>query len=52
MNWHISGHWREACNCKMTCPCNLGKCEPDMGWCGVAVSFDIREGKSDAVDLG
>jgi len=42
----------ELCSCKMLCPCWLGpEGDPDQGWCGGAFAFDIREGKSDGIDL-
>ncbi len=42
----------ELCSCKMLCPCWLGpEVEPDEGWCGGALGFDIQTGNSDGIDL-
>ena len=52
MSWKISGQSMEMCNCKMLCPCWLGpEVEPDEGWCGGTIGFDIQTGNSDGVDL-
>src|SRR5690242_8780420 len=52
MAWQLSGRSIEFCNCKMLCPCWLGpEGEPDQGWCGGALGFDIQRGSSDGVDL-
>jgi hypothetical protein len=52
MAWQLSGRSVELCNCKMLCPCWLGpEGEPDQGWCGGALGFDIQRGNSDGVDL-
>jgi hypothetical protein len=52
MAWQLSGRSIELCNCKMLCPCWLGpEGEPDQGWCGGALGFDIQRGSSDDVDL-
>ncbi len=42
----------EMCNCKMMCPCWLGpEIEPDEGWCGGTLAFDVQRGSSNGVDL-
>jgi len=51
MAWQLSGQVLETCSCKMVCPCILGPAEPDQGWCGGALVFDIQEGNSDGVSL-
>lgn len=52
MSWEITGQSLEMCNCKMLCPCWLGpEIEPDDGWCGGTLGFDIQRGSSDGVDL-
>ena len=52
MSWTISGQSMEMCNCKMLCPCWLGpEVEPDEGWCGATLCFDIQTGNSDGIDL-
>src|SRR5262245_20642240 len=52
MAWQLSGRSIELCSCKMLCPCWLGpEGEPDQGWCGGALGFDIERGSSDGVDL-
>src|SRR3990172_3215700 len=35
----------------MLCPCIFGPAEPDQGWGGGALVFDIQEGNSDGVNL-
>lgn len=52
MAWQLSGQVLETCSCKMLCPCIFGPAEPDEGWCGGALVFDIQEGNSDGVGLG
>ena len=53
MAWQVSGRSVELCSCKMFCPCWLGpEGQPDQGWCGSALAFDIQRGSSDAIDLG
>jgi hypothetical protein len=48
----MTGLFHELCSCKLLCPCWLGpEIEPDQGWCGGAVIFDIQQGESDRVDL-
>ncbi len=52
MTWKISGQSMEMCNCNMLCPCWLGpEVQPDDGWCGATLGFNIRTGSSDGVDL-
>ena len=51
MTWHITGQLLELCNCKMLCPCILGPAEPDQGWCGGALIFEIQQGQADGVNL-
>src|SRR5215472_5446111 len=51
MAWEISGQLIEACSCKALCPCYLGPAEPDQGWCSGALTFSIRNGQSEGVDL-
>jgi hypothetical protein len=37
----------------MFCPCWLGpEGQPDQGWCGAALAFDIQRGSSDGTELG
>lgn len=53
MAWQLSGRSVELCSCKMFCPCWLGpEGQPDQGWCGAALAFDIQRGSSDGTDLG
>ena len=53
MSWEISGQSIELCNCKMLCPCFFGpEGEPDEGWCGACLGFDVQAGSSNGVDLG
>src|SRR5262249_19885483 len=48
MAWQLSGRSVELCSCKMFCPCWLGpEGQPDQGWCGSALAFDIQRGSSD-----
>ena len=51
MAWQISGQIVETCSCAMVCPCIFGPAEPDQGWCGGALVFDIQQGNSDGVNL-
>ena len=52
MSWEIAGRSMEMCSCKMLCPYWLGpEIEPDEGWCGATLAFDIQQGSSDGVDL-
>jgi Protein of unknown function (DUF1326) len=52
MAWQLTGQIHEACSCKLLCPCWLGpEIEPDQGWCGGMILFDIQQGHSDGVDL-
>ena len=54
MAWQFRAQMTEACSCNMFCPCWFGVKEQmvmDQGWCGGSVSFEIEDGRSDAVDL-
>lgn len=52
MAWQVSGQMLEVCNCTLLCPCWLDlSVQPDQGWCGTAILFDIEQGNSDGVDL-
>jgi hypothetical protein len=52
MAWQLTGQIHEACSCKLLCPCWLGpEIEPDQGWCGGMILFDIEQGHADGVDL-
>ncbi len=52
MAWQIEGRSLDLCSCKMWCPCWLGpEIEPDEGWCAHTFGFEIRQGRSDGVDL-
>ena len=51
MGWELSGQLIEACSCKLACPCVLGPAEPDQGWCSGALTFVIKNGQSDNIDL-
>jgi hypothetical protein len=52
MAWQLTGQIHEACSCKLLCPCWLGpEIEPDQGWCGGMILFDIQQGHADGVDL-
>jgi len=53
MAWHVTGDMLEFCNCKLLCPCWLGPTtEPDQGWCGGGLVFEIEQGAIDGVDVG
>lgn len=53
MSWQATGRSMEICSCKSFCPCWLGpEGEPDEGWCSALFGFDVRQGRSDGVDLG
>ncbi|GBD15131.1 hypothetical protein HRbin26_00017 [bacterium HR26] len=52
MAWQVSGQMLEVCNCTLLCPCWLDlSVQPDQGWCGTAILFDVEQGNSDGVDL-
>lgn len=52
MAWQLEGRMHEFCNCKFFCPCVFDKtAQPDEGWCGGALSFDIERGSADGVNL-
>ncbi len=52
MTWQVSGQMLEVCNCTLLCPCWLDvSVQPDQGWCGTAILFDVEQGRSDGVDL-
>src|SRR4029450_4872069 len=52
MTWQINTEMIECCSCKMLCPCWAGpQGEPDEGWCGGALVFDIQSGSVDGVDV-
>ncbi len=52
MTWSVRGRSLELCNCRMFCPCWLtAEGEPDQGWCGGVLAFEVVDGASDGVDL-
>lgn len=52
MAWNIDATMIELCSCKAMCPCWLGPdTEPDHGWCGGALLFEIDKGAVDGVDV-
>ncbi len=52
MAWQVSGRSLDLCSCKMWCSCWLGpEIEPDEGWCAHTFGFEVRQGRSDGVDL-
>lgn len=52
MGWQMSGRFHEFCNCNLLCPCLFDvTVQPDQGWCGTAMAFDIQRGSADGVDL-
>jgi hypothetical protein len=51
MAWQMLGHFMELCNCKMFCPCWIGPAEPDQGWCGGALIFEVQQGTANGVSL-
>ncbi len=52
MSWEVSGVMLEVCNCTLLCPCWLDMtAQPDQGWCGTAILFDIERGHVDGLDL-
>lgn len=53
MSWELSGRMLEVCNCTLLCPCWVDmSAQPDQGWCGTAILFDIERGKVAGQDLG
>src|SRR2546423_678479 len=55
MAWHLAGQLIETCSCNMFCPCWFTVQElmvMDQGWCASAITYRVREGNADGVDLG
>jgi len=50
MAWQIKGHYLEACNCDLGCPCNMSGF-PTHGFCEGSIAVEITEGNRDGVDL-
>jgi hypothetical protein len=54
MGWTLSGHLTENCSCNMFCPCWFGIPDymvMDQGWCAGSLLFQVKDGKSENVDL-
>src|SRR3990172_4234814 len=51
MAWRIAGTYYSPCSCKVGCPCELGEMEADRGWCSGNLTFDIRSGNIDGIDV-
>ena len=51
MAWRITGTYYGPCSCKVGCPCTLGEMEADRGWCSGNLTFDIRSGNIDGIDV-
>ncbi|HSS74822.1 MAG TPA: DUF1326 domain-containing protein [Gaiellaceae bacterium] len=56
MSWHIEGDYFESCNCEAICPCRTVGGVPGgrstYGICMGVLSWLVREGQADGVDLG
>src|SRR5215208_6333892 len=55
MAWRLSGQLIETCSCNMFCPCWFTVQElmvMDKLWCASAITYRVREGNADGVDLG
>jgi hypothetical protein len=54
--WHIEGDYFESCNCEAICPCRMVGGVPGgrstYGICFGVLSWLVREGQADGVDLG
>lgn len=52
MAWQMNSEMIEMCSCKLLCPCFTGpEGEPDQGWCGGALVFEVKQGNIDGVDV-
>ena len=56
VSWHIEGDYFESCNCEAICPCRMVGGVPGgrstYGICLGVLSWLVREGQADGVDLG
>lgn len=54
-DWRVRGSYFEACNCEAICPCRSVGGRPggasSFGECFGALSWFIKEGRADAIDL-
>lgn len=48
--WEILGHYAEACNCEVGCPC-IYKSPASHGECEATLAFSVTKGHLGAVDL-
>jgi hypothetical protein len=48
--WEVEGHYSEACNCEVICPCVLGN-RPTYGTCDTTMVFHIDKGRYQGVVL-
>ncbi|MGH6689101.1 MAG: DUF1326 domain-containing protein [Vicinamibacterales bacterium] len=54
MAWQLTGDLIEACSCNVFCPCWYGAPEvalPDKGYCTGILTFRVRDGNADGVNL-
>jgi len=52
MAFQVSGQMLEVCNCTLLCPCWFDTTiQPDQGWCGTAILFDIEQGNVMGLNL-
>lgn len=55
VEWRVSGSYFEGCNCEAICPCRSVRGAPGgpstYGECFGALSWHVREGHADGVDL-
>jgi hypothetical protein len=52
MTWELAGQMLEVCNCGLLCPCWMDlTAQPDRGWCGTALLFDIERGNVGGLDV-
>jgi hypothetical protein len=54
MAWQLTGDLIEACSCNVFCPCWYGVPElalPDKGFCAGVITFRVRDGNSNGVNL-
>jgi hypothetical protein len=55
-SWSVAGSYYEACNCQAVCPCRRQNGAPGgdstYGVCQFLLSWNIRHGAADGVDLG
>ena len=50
MTYHLEGQLLEVCDCRVLCPCWIGK-DPDNGTCDSVLAYHFEAGTIDGVDV-